>query len=245
MTKVREKGMGHSAKDHPKQKKSRSTASPLVTKDSSSKPSATPAKSTEANQEPTAKWLPPDAANQELPKLSKLKAGDLPYNVLITDLVTGEETVEVFEDCLAMVARLQELVGNDYKLRIYQGLPCYISKPPFRYVVYPDGAVTPLFTTPSFDDIEIEESGIVSDNFYSDPTAYHGDLNSTEDWADSQPEAEYQDDSPILTGSEYDPLNFGKYDHIPPWEDIPTEPEEPADDKEIPGPGFQDEGSTS
>jgi len=88
------------------------------------------------------------------------------YAVVIT--ADGDTRVEAFDNADTLAARLKELVDRDVSVFPFFGRRCHISKPPFRYLMTPDGNVA-LFDAPE-DKLEPDESGYLG----VDPVYFEG-----------------------------------------------------------------------
>lgn len=88
------------------------------------------------------------------------------YAVVIT--AEGDIHVEEFDDGDALAARLKALVDRDVSVFPFFGQRCYISKPPFRYLMTPNANIA-LFNAPE-DKLEPDESGYLG----VDPVYFEG-----------------------------------------------------------------------
>lgn len=59
---------------------------------------------------------------------------------------------------------LRELVNKDYQVFVFEGTRCHITKGVFKYLKLPDQTAVPLFAAPSLRDLEIDETGILSEH---------------------------------------------------------------------------------
>lgn len=89
-------------------------------------------------------------ADENAPRANKFYAA-----VLQT---TGEYVVHEFEQLSALVAFLRDLVDHDASVFCFSGVQLKISKPPFRYLITPDGP-QPLFELPSSQELEADDTG--------------------------------------------------------------------------------------
>lgn len=117
-----------------------------------------------------------------------------------------------------------ELVDKEYQVFVYQGQPCKLTKPPFRYIVYPDGGYAPLFRTPAIEDCEIDESGMLLPASAEDSTDMMGWLFSEEQYElMDEPMADPPDaneDGGPYSLEDLGPPPFGDINNtIPPWDD--------------------------
>jgi hypothetical protein len=71
---------------------------------------------------------------------------------------TGEFAVREFETLAALVTFLRELIDHDASVFCFAGTQLKITKPPFRYLLAPDGP-QPLFTLPPAKELETDDTG--------------------------------------------------------------------------------------
>lgn len=83
------------------------------------------------------------------------KQPDKYYAVILTSF--GDFTVEEFATIDELSARLKALVDRDVSVFSFVGTRLQISKPPFRYIITPNGNV-PLFDLPT-DNLEPDDTG--------------------------------------------------------------------------------------
>jgi hypothetical protein len=119
----------------------------------------------ETSQEPSAKKL---KASEEKPKSKRQpqsKVASTPpetvYNVVQIDLVTSETVVLTFQSVHDLGQHLSELVNKDYQVFVFEGQRCFTTKGPFHYLKLPDGSAIPLFRAPNFQEMEVDETGIM------------------------------------------------------------------------------------
>ena len=154
----------------------------------------------------------------EAPSASVAKqTPEIVYNVVQIDLTTSETVVLEFPALADLGQHLSQLVNKDYQVFIFEGQRCHITKGPFRYLKLPDGGAVPLFRAPSFQEMEIDDSGIMSEYvpIAADP------FNSEEEVEDDV----FGDDEPGDWPFSGDPLesdNFGDVEDTP----VRTEEEE-------------------
>ena len=69
----------------------------------------------------------------------------------------GDISVETFDDVQALAARLKQLIDRDVSVFPFVGRRLFISKPPMRYLMTPDGNI-PLFDVDA-EKIEADDTG--------------------------------------------------------------------------------------
>ena len=79
----------------------------------------------------------------------------------------GDFITESFADLPTLAARLKELIDRDVSVSCFKGARLRISKPPYRYLLTPDGNV-PLYEVPA--DLEPDDTGYLG----VDPTHLEG-----------------------------------------------------------------------
>lgn len=88
------------------------------------------------------------------------------YAVILT--AEGDTRVEEYESVAAMAVRLKELIDHDVSVFPFYGQRCYVSKPPFRYLMTP-GANIALFDVQE-DKLEPDDTGYLG----MDPVYFEG-----------------------------------------------------------------------
>jgi hypothetical protein len=157
---------------NPKKKVSTSPTSQKSTERQSSKPSK--AKSSRTEVGPGRVGINPPREKPEPkpnPKRPPKSARPEPaYNLVQINLTTGEAEALEFPTVNDLAEHLRGLVNKDFQVFVFEeGRQCFITKGPFRYLKLPDESAVPLFQAPSFAEMEIDESGILAENF--DPEA--------------------------------------------------------------------------
>jgi len=153
---------------NPKAKKN--STSPTSQK-STEKPSSKPSKArSRKNPDPRRPGINPPRSKQEPkpnPKKQPKPVKQEPaYNLVQIDLTTGLAEALEFQSVWDLGEHLRSLLNKDFQVFVFEeGRRCHITKGPFRYLRLPDESAVPLFTAPSFQEMEIDESGILSENY--------------------------------------------------------------------------------
>lgn len=82
---------------------------------------------------------------------------------VIVDQNTGETRVLTFEDHTETRKGLMAYVDEPVNAFVFEGTRINISQGPWRYLMFQDGSVAPLFSTPEMADIVVDESGSLGD----------------------------------------------------------------------------------
>lgn len=125
--------------------------------------------------------------------------------------------VLVFQSLHDLGQHLSQLVNKDYQVFIFEGQRCHITKGPFRYLKLPDGGAVPLFRAPSFQEMEIDESGIMAEYVPIAPDPFEPEGEAEDDVFEDEEPGEWP-----FSGDPLESDNFGDVEDTP----VRTEEEE-------------------